>query len=270
MLQIFKDEKAKVGFPFGTLCVLHYEAFADQFNKDIYRIAAAIELLTLSFDIIDDLQDNDTEYIWNKTPALSLNVSISMIIIATKIIRDSSFNHKDLAVQIFDKYTLLSLSGQQKDLLNCCRDEDSYLNMIEQKSGSLMTLSCLIGTVLAIGRTCTYVREYSKYIGIVQQIKNDIQDLEQWNRKNDLLNKKYSLPIIFLLSTKNNVSENILNYYNNDSLLDIYSIKKELVNSGAIRYAIAIKNVFKNKALLEIQNTTMSTQSKEYLKKLTK
>lgn len=269
MLQTFKNEKEKSGFPFGTLCVLHYEAFTDISNNYIYKVAAAIELLILSFDIIDDLQDNDKEYIWNKTPPLSLNIAITMIIIATKIIRESNFKHKDLAVQILDKYTLHSLSGQQLDLLNCCQDEESYLKMIEKKSGSLTSLSCLIGASLANGEINTYVQEYSKYIGVVQQIKNDIQGLEYTDNKNDLINKKYSLPIIFLLYNETLISEDLKKYYKSfDAILDIHTIKKELVNSGAIRYAVAIKNVYKNKALLEMQNIFMSKSSKDYLKTL--
>ena len=203
MLQSFKDEKTDVGYSFGKLCIIHYEAFTGHCNEDIYKIAAAVELLILSFDIIDDLQDQDAEYSWSRTPDLSLNTAIAMLVMASKIIRESNFEHKDLAVQILEKYALLSINGQQLDLLNCCRDEQSYLRMIEQKSGSLTAMSCLIGEVLAKGEVSTQVEEYSTYIGIIQQIKNDIQDLKKWDSKNDLLNRKYSLPIIFLFSTEN-------------------------------------------------------------------
>lgn len=156
----------------------------------------------MSFDIIDDLQDKDSDYSWSKTPELSLNVALAMLVMASKIIRETSFEHKNKAIQILEEYALGSINGQQLDLLNNCRDEQSYIQMIEQKSGSLTALSCLIGEVLAKGEISSQVKEYSKYIGIIQQIKNDIQGLKTWGPKNDLLNKRYSLPIIYLLSQK--------------------------------------------------------------------
>ncbi|MFJ7737083.1 polyprenyl synthetase family protein [Lysinibacillus sp. NPDC097287] len=272
MLQSFIKEKKNVGYSFGKLCVIHYEAFAEIQSEEIYKVAAAIELLILSFDIIDDLQDNDTDYIWSKTPDLSLNVTIAMLVMTSKIIRESNFKHKNLAVQLLEKYALFSINGQQLDLLDSCRDEQSYLQMTEQKSGSLTAMSCLIGEVLAKGEVSSQVEEYSKYIGIIQQIKNDIQDLKTWDSKNDLLNKKYTLPIIFLFSTENDVSKSVKEYYNVDivTFLDNYAIEKELTNGGAIRYAIAIKNLYKHKALNNLEDVTMGNESKDFIKKLMK
>jgi len=191
---------------------------------------------------------------------------------ASKIIRETSFEHKNRAIQILEEYALGSINGQQLDLLNNCRDEQSYLQMIEQKSGSLTALSCLIGEVLAKGEISSQVKEYSKYIGIIQQIKNDIQGLKTWGRKNDLLNKRYSLPIIYLLSQKNDVSKSVKNYYNDDivAVLDNNATENELTNGGAIRYAITIKNVYKFKALSYLENVAIKEVGKDYLKKLMK
>ena len=272
MLKSFKAEKTEVGYSFGQLCIIHYEAFTAHFNEDIYRVAAAIELLILSFDIIDDLQDQDTDNRWSKTPDLSLNTSIAMLFMASKIIRESSFEYKDIAVQLLEKYALQSINGQQLDLLNCCQDEQSYLQMTKQKSGSLTAMSCLIGEVLAKGNITSEVEEYSMYIGIIQQIKNDIQDLKKWDSKNDLLNKKYTLPIIFLFSTENDVSKSVQDYYNKNTVtfLDNNAIEKELASGGAIRYAIAVKNIYKHKALHNLENVTMCNTSKDFIKKLMK
>ena len=68
-------------------------------------------------------------------------------------------------------------------MLNSCRDEDSYVQMITLKSGSLTAMGCLIGEVLAKGEISQEVEEYGKYIGIIQQIKNDIQSLKAWGPK---------------------------------------------------------------------------------------
>ncbi|MFJ8513970.1 polyprenyl synthetase family protein [Lysinibacillus xylanilyticus] len=272
MLKNFKEEKMAVGYSFGKLCYLHYEAFTDCLNEDINKVAAAIELLILSFDIIDDLQDKDSDYSWTKTPDLSLNVALAMLVMASRTIRETSFEHKNTAIQILEDYALRSINGQQLDLLNTCRDEQSYIQMIEQKSGSLSAMACLIGEVLATGGTSSEVEEYGKYIGIIQQIKNDIQSLKTWGPKNDLLNKRYSLPIIYLLSRENDVSKSVINYYNDDmdAFLDNNATENELTNGGAIRYAITMKNVYKFKALNILENVTINEIGKDYLKRLMK
>lgn len=272
MLKNFKEEKMAVSYSFGKLCYLHYEAFTDCLNEDIYKVAAAIELLILSFDIIDDLQDKDSDYSWTKTPDLSLNVALAMLVMASRTIRETSFEHKNTAIQILEDYALQSINGQQLDLLNTCRDEQSYIQMIEQKSGSLSAMACLIGEVLATGGTSSEVEEYGKYIGIIQQIKNDIQSLKTWGPKNDLLNKRYSLPIIYLLSRENDVSKSVINYYNDDmdAFLDNNATENELTNGGAIRYAITMKNVYKFKALNILENVTINELGEDYLKRLMK
>ncbi|WP_431027178.1 polyprenyl synthetase family protein [Lysinibacillus sp. LZ02] len=272
ILQSFKTEKETLGFHFGTLCIIHYEEYADHFNQDIYKIAAAIELLILSFDIIDDLQDHDSDYLWVKTPELSLNAVLAMMMITLKVMRQSHFEHRELAFQIIEEYTLLSINGQQLDLLNICQDESSYLQMIEQKSGSLTAMSCLVGFTLACGEKSVQVEQYAKSIGVIQQIKNDIQDLKEWDCKNDLLNRKYSLPIIYLFSLTNDISEEIKKYYahQEEIILAKPNIIEALTNSGAIRYALAIKNLYRNQALTMIQNINMNAANKEYLKKIMK
>lgn len=270
LLKSFLEEKTAVGFSFGKLCFWHYEAFSESVNEDIYKVAAAIELLILSFDIIDDLQDKDSDYIWNHTPELSLNVALAMLIMASKAINETSFEHKGAAIRLLEKYALLSINGQQLDLLNICRDEESYVQMITQKSGSLTAMGCLIGEVLAKGEITKEVEEYGKYIGVIQQIKNDIQSLKVWGPKNDLLNKRYSLPIIYLLSKKNDVSKSVASYYNDDivTVLDNKTTENELTNGGAIRYAITIKNVYKFKALNYLENVALTNLGREYLEKL--
>lgn len=270
MLKRFKAEKVDTGYSFGKLCFWHYEAFVDCLNDDIYKVAAAIELLILSYDIIDDLQDKDSDYIWSKTPELALNVALAMLVMSSKAIHNTTFEHKNMALRLLQEYALRSISGQQLDVLNDCQDEQSYLQMIDQKSGSLTAMSCVIGEALAKGEMTAEIEDYGKYIGIIQQIKNDIQGLKTWGPKNDLLNKKYSLPIIYLMSQNNSVSKYVINYYNKDivTFLDKNAIENELQNGGAIRYAITIKNLYKLKALNNLENVAINKVGKEYLIKL--
>ncbi|MEO4052052.1 polyprenyl synthetase family protein [Solibacillus sp. CAU 1738] len=269
MFRSFKEVKTE--YPFGSLCLMHYQDYSTTFNEEIYTVAAAIELIILSFDIIDDLQDQDSDYIWTKTPALSLNVVLSMLTLAQRLIRESTFEYRYAALNIIEEYTLTSINGQHLDILNLCKDEASYLQMIEQKSGSLTAMSAIVGFIMATGNESSEVAQYSKALGVIQQIKNDIQSLKVWNNKNDLLNKKFSLPIIYLLSLQNDTSIEIKKYYKNMTReLSQYNINSNLLNSGAIHYALAIKNVYRNKASNIIHHTNLNNKNKDYLKNIMK
>ncbi|PAD23155.1 hypothetical protein CHH64_00590 [Terribacillus saccharophilus] len=250
MIISFKEAKDENNYYFGQLCILHYTEFSNSFDDDIFKIAAVIELLILSLDVIDDIQDKDTEHVWTTNPALSINCALSIIVLSNKIIQDSSFKHANRAAHYVEKCILRSINGQQKDLLNNCQDERSYLKMIEDKSGSLTAMSCLLGVILATGKVPPQVFAYGSYIGVIQQINNDIYELKNWSGKNDIINRKYSLPVIYLLSLHNDASENLHAYYRgeNQANLDKELIEQALLESGAIRYANIIKSVYKNKA----------------------
>jgi len=76
MIYTFKQEKKQdeYNYHFGQLCISHYTEYAMEFNSEIFKMAARIELLILSLDIIDDIQDEDTDHIWVRNPALSIGV----------------------------------------------------------------------------------------------------------------------------------------------------------------------------------------------------
>lgn len=261
----------KEQFSFGELCVLHYEEYCGNFDHEIYEIAAAIELIVIAFDIVDDLQDQDKPYIWTETPELSLNAVLVMLTVASKIIRNSNFEHAQSALNHIEEYILSSINGQHLDLLNQCNDETSYLQMIEMKSASLSVMSCVVGTVLATGKVSEEIIQYAKALGIIQQIKNDIHGLKDWNQSNDLLNKKYSLPIIYLFSMDHPLSFQLKRYYQGDRFpLNTEEINNFVIDSGALQYALAIKNVYKSGALLAIENVVTNKEFKSYLKKIMK
>lgn len=269
MFLTFIDEEKD--FPFGKLCVMHYKDQSDSFKDEIYNVAAAIELIIFAFDIVDDIQDQDKPYIWTETPALSLNIVLTMLTIASKIIRQSNFEHRDIALNHIETYILSSINGQHLDLLNQSIDEASYLQIIELKSASLCMMSCIVGIILATGKVSQRVLHYSRILGIIQQIKNDIQGLKEWNHTNDLLNKKITLPIIYIFNTKNSISFQLKEYYDGVNIsLDLVALREFVINSGALQYSIAMKNIYKNAALAVIENVVRTKELSNYLTKLMK
>ncbi|WP_238600637.1 polyprenyl synthetase family protein [Metasolibacillus meyeri] len=265
------NEKQDSSMDFGVLCIFHYQAFAQQVKIDeqIISIAAAVELLILSFDIIDDLQDGDADYLWCRDPAMAMNAVLAMLFLTIKCIQESTFSYKAQAIQLLHDFALNSINGQYLDIGNRGKDEASYLKMIETKSGALIALSSSIGATLATDQIDARVINYSTYIGVVQQILNDIRDLKTWGKKNDLLNRRFSLPIIYLFEQPAEYADILKEYYNGTiAEIDTAYFKEALLESGAIRYALAIKNIFKYKALQIIEEMPFNEADKKHLKML--
>ena len=89
---------------------------------------------------------------------------------------------------------------------------------------------------------------------------------------NDLLNKKYSLPIIYTFSLQNDISKKLEEYYKKNEPLGIFSndLIEIIGSNGGIPYALAIKNLYKYSALKLIETKNLSAKGKSYLKKLMK
>ncbi|MGE7021917.1 polyprenyl synthetase family protein [Solibacillus cecembensis] len=264
----FKNEKADDSFPFGHLCIAHYKAYANEENKGILLVAAAIELLILVLDIVDDLQDFDSDASWVKEPQFTLNAILSMMIIVFKTVRECNFKYHQLAISLIETRLFESINGQQEDLLNSCREETTYLDMISLKSGSLVALSSEVGFVLATGKVDERVKNYSRYIGVVQQINNDIIGLKQDNHlKNDFIKRKFSLPIIYLMNS-NHVLTNLAKYYyqgNSISLLEKEQLLNSLVDGGGITYSLTIRNIYATKARNLINSLNQESSFKKQI-----
>lgn len=244
----YLEEKNPEEFPFAELCIMHYEAYTKEFNNEIYKVAAALEILLLAFDILDDLQDNDSNNCWMKETAFAINTAVAMIYFVQKVFLETSFVFKERAIAIITDYSFMSLEGQQQDLKNSILSEEAYLELIEKKSGSLVALCCLVGCVLASGKTSKEVKKYAFQIGALKQVENDILDISTFYGKNDLLNRKWSFPIIYLFSLDNHISEFLTDYYENLSLeLDICIVKEGLYEQNGLLYSYTVRNYLKGK-----------------------
>ena len=156
------------------------------------------------------------------------------------------------------KYALKSVQGQHKDLLNSCQTESDYIEMSVEKSGSLVALVCVVGALLATDDYPVTIETYANNIGLIGQINNDLSDIKSWNLKNDLLNKKYSLPIIYLMNCQDENAQLIRDYYQNKVNKEEILKNQELINhkfveTGAITYTEVIKKIQQNKALAQIK-----------------
>ena len=259
LIQQFVDFQSEKGFPFGELLILHYRMFNGIDTEEIYSIAAAVEILILSFDILDDFEDADcSDKPWLREPKLALNTTMTLPFLSLSAVRNTHFKNKDKSLALLMKYPLKSVQGQHKDLLNSCRNESDYIEMSVEKSGSLVALVCEVGAVLATDKYPVAIESYAKNIGLIGQINNDLEDIKNWNQKNDLLNKKYSLPIIYLLNCQDEEAQLIRDYYFNKVNKEKIIKNQELINNkfvetGAITYTEVFKKIYQNKVLAQLK-----------------
>ncbi|MDB5054543.1 MAG: geranylgeranyl pyrophosphate synthase [Bacilli bacterium] len=269
----FFEFKKKFGFPFGNLAILHYQMFGGN-NKDIYKAAAAIEMMILSTDIFDDLHDQDNKSVpWNQlNQAVSMNIASGLLILSTMLLEESSFplENKILALNTFNSQLIKAVNGQHLDITNSANSENDCLQMIKLKSASLLVCACVSGTVLVNKDHGEMVGSYAEDIGIVAQIKNDITDTCNWEGKNDLIRRKRTLPLLFLINSREPETQIIRDYYA-DKLNEnaIFNNRNEITDiiqkSGAYEYASVILRVHHLEALEKIGHLPVSTAWKERL-----
>ncbi|QJC50428.1 polyprenyl synthetase family protein [Paenibacillus albicereus] len=211
------EQKLRESMLFGKMTMLHYRMYKGGDDERIFRAAAAVELMILSLDMIDDVQDRDNPAVpWSAyRPEITLNLALGMLMIAQRLLLESGFEPEraQQAARLLSMQVLTAVHGQTLDLLNDIPDEDAYLAMVSQKSAALLVCGCMIGTVLATGEWKEQVRSYAEQLGIAAQIKNDIRDLANWTDKNDFLNRKLTLPTLFLLQAVTDEDRWVLDYY---------------------------------------------------------
>ena len=110
LIQQFVDFQSEKGFPFGELLILHYRMFNGVETEEIYSIAAAVEMLILSFDILDDFEDDDcSDKPWLTEPNLALNTTTALQFLSLRVIQNSSLKNKDKCLSLLMEYSLKSI-----------------------------------------------------------------------------------------------------------------------------------------------------------------
>ncbi|WP_100487626.1 polyprenyl synthetase family protein [Sporolactobacillus pectinivorans] len=229
---------------FGRLTLLHHEMLGGS-NPDIDQIAAAVEWLVLSANIIDDWQDRDRKGPpWMKDEAdQALTLENSFLLLALSILQKmSSKVGQDNCLQTITDHLNDALHGQYLDRRNQMMNEDDYISMVQRKSGALAAVASLSG-VLASGYPCDLqiVEKYSTIIGVCAQLKNDLRDTLRVEGKSDLVKKKRTLATMYLAEHPSLNGERIALYYqcglSEKQLVDEKeSLEKWIQSSGVILY----------------------------------
>lgn len=230
-------------------------------SPDIAELAAVTELLILTLDIVDDLQDQDNlEKPWMKTPLpLALNAVLAFIfslihslsLVQMKYVRQDPNLMKDLTFLI-----LRSVNGQYTDLTDTIESDNDYMRMVNEKSGALMRLAFRIGFIgLQLNPDVRSVMDdLAGCVGIMAQLQNDIKDVQRIDFKSDILHKRRTLPCLFLLNHSDELFPLFKQYYEDrasrEQLLEAKNDCIQFVeNSGCVEYSLVVQTLYHNKAV---------------------
>jgi competence protein ComQ len=229
-------------------------------SPHIERLATLTEMTILALDIMDDLQDQDnTDILWMTCPpALALNAVVALLMaVIGEASRFEGPPQEGIPpfTQEVSRILMKALGGQYKDLANSVVTEADYMEMIQEKSGSLIRLACSMGyrssAISAADRES--MNQLAYCVGAIAQIENDIQDILRFDLKNDLLHKKKTLPILFLLAEPDTDFPIIQDFYEGKlTEQQLLSSKQAcmayIIDSGCIEYAKVIQQLCRNEA----------------------
>ncbi|MER2006131.1 MAG: polyprenyl synthetase family protein [Psychrobacillus sp.] len=250
--------KFKNPLNFAYLTDIHYRLFRkDYCEREKLELQAIIEIIILAADIMDDLQDGDSKFHpWSEVElGQNLNIIIGLLLASLSAVESIISNNqaKCFIRDYIYKLILKSIDGQQYDLINQIATEGEYIEMVSLKSGSLILLANIIGAGDVSKEQYQILERYSNYLGVVAQLRNDVNDLLNSSLKNDLRLKKKTLPIIYYLHIEDNKFSSIRNYYNSnnsyESLTHEYrkNLYETIVQGGALQYCKVIEQLYIHK-----------------------
>jgi competence protein ComQ len=281
LLKTFIRDKAAEGSKWSniTRCT-HYMLGGNSPAIDLSE--AMTEMAMLSFDIIDDLQDGDNKlkpwivcsqaYTLNGILAFLFAFMAEMGHIEEQLPQGSP----SLIAEVGSLLSQ-SINGQQIDLNGTIGSEADYLAMIQKKSGSLIRFACFMGYALIPNldkQTVTAMNGLAELIGMISQMENDIRDVQRIDEKNDLLQKKRTLPILFLLMDHNPSFPYIQQYYDGTITQESFlSLKKDCIqhieDSGCIEYSRIIQSLHLDQAEVQFNALPGISPWKERFKEMT-
>ncbi|WP_342412363.1 polyprenyl synthetase family protein [Bacillus sp. FSL K6-1560] len=258
--------ESKDTFEFADLALHHYLAFNGQDQKAIELLAAGIELLILSFDIYDDLEDQDNgSAVWMKIDSsIALNAVTALYTLSIQVMCQAS--HEPEFSQEILNFALQSIQGQHDDIVNAPQTEEACLEMIKNKSGALTALSCVMGVMLATGKYHPIVASYSYELGIISQIDNDYKGLFYLN--NDFVQKKNTLAYLYLKKQFNDASAELLSLYQKPEefvSINTKALKRKLTEAGVIQYLLVMKHLSLQKIKNEMSQLKLEEDKTEKL-----
>jgi geranylgeranyl diphosphate synthase type I len=256
----------------SILCLLACEAIAGDYRQAL-PAAAAIEFVHNFSLIHDDIEDGDERRrhrstvwkLWGIPQAINTGDAmhvISHIAITGLKARPES---KIEIMRVFNDTLMHLCEGQYLDMDFQTRQDvtiEEYMEMITYKTGALIGAATTIGAIAGGGNreTVLHFQSFGHKIGVAFQIKDDILDI--WgdlgktgkSSRNDIRNKKKTLPVLFALQHPPDRNE-LKHLYAKEKFteMDIERIFELLTKAKAYDYTSRIAKQYKDEAMSELE-----------------
>ncbi|WP_141506565.1 polyprenyl synthetase family protein [Paenibacillus luteus] len=218
----------------------------------IYHTAAQTELIILSLDILDDLQDQDNPLPpWMQIePAIAMNCASGLLIAAVAGCRGKPMDTTAL------KLISTAHNGQHKDIQNLIESEEDYLQLIAEKSASLLNLAIQSAYHLVEETnplTSSILAEFARNVGIAAQLRNDLKGLTDFRAHNDIVQRKKTLATLYLLDQSSRMDSFLRSYYEGGVTLGELLAREQQVTefittSGVFEYSTAVQLLYLQQA----------------------
>ena len=247
--------------------------------------AAASELLHNATLLHDDVADDSHQRRGVPTimslmgPSVSVLVGDYWLVKAMELILDGSGDDTTV-IRLFSR-TLSDLAeGEMLQLQKAQKgdtDEQDYLRIIYNKTGSLFVAACVSGTI-SVGASEEYrsvAREYARTLGLAFQIKDDILDYAGTESVGkplgvDILEQKITMPLLGAFANAGADEEKRVRLMVRD-ILDHPEYRDEIVafvkQNGGLDYAVERLNDYVNQAV-KVLEILPDSKEKELLVQL--
>ncbi len=234
-------------------------------NESTYRAASLVELLHTATLVHDDVVDDSLERrgffsvyaLWKN----KVSVLVGDYLLAKGLLLSLDNNDFRIlqilsnAVRKMSEGELLQMEKSRK--LNL--DEETYFEIIRNKTASLLSSACAAGAWSAIPdeEIAARMGAFGEKVGIAFQIKDDLFDYASQDigkpTGNDIKEKKLTLPLIYTLNKVDKKTRREIIY-----IIKNENARKEKVNyiidvvtkNGGIDYTVNKMNQYKEEALI--------------------
>lgn len=200
----------------SRLAIFYLKISEKEFNKDIYNIITAGELIHNASLLHDDVID-ETELRRGKTtigakisPKISILAGDYLISLAMSKILEIN-NLQILNIFKDCTKTMCEAEFQQYFLRGQVPSKDDYINICKGKTGTLFA-AILESCALLTGMNISNARKFGETFGVYFQIKNDLDSVSaQEDKKNSIYTAKSVLGIEKTLYLLDNLKEEMRN-----------------------------------------------------------
>lgn len=289
MLQLIKSSlnvESNTGelFPWANLTLLSC-ACVNGLSDAALPGAIAMELFALAADILDDVQDQDNDKLpWQKLGnANAINLAVCLLMLSNQAIAEIADIKLSREVdKILNRTGVRAINAQFREFQYGGQEQislDQYFELIEQKSGSLVACACKIGATLgnASEKLVLQLEQFGTNLGIMDQIRNDLNDFLDFKRKKDFINNTKTLPLVYLLTVfqdrPNKLQE--LTELQSQGLrkgafgnVEQEYLKQIVIEEGVAHYCKVMYEIFRQNAMENLRSMSVPENGKEKLIKL--